>query len=231
MRVLDVLRSQICPFFAAKTYTTEQRQYLLLSDTIGCKDQLQFLVELYFSAMVSACKLLFGQRIPFHFNFPFARPRYIQEYEVHLGHRLNFSQPMLSISFDKKWLVTPCLHRSDSLKWHAMKKAQANGIPKHGFLEAIRCYLTQQQSLGLQQVADLFAMSPATFKRKLKQHGYCFQQLQDELGKHHAIFLLQMQQLSNEESANLMHFNDISNFRRSVKRWTGLTPSQLRYSN
>ncbi|MEP0357605.1 hypothetical protein [Paraglaciecola sp.] len=55
-----------------------------------------------------------------------------------------------------------------------------------------------------------------------------FQQIQDELGKQYATYLLQMQHLSNEESASLMQFNDIPNFRRAVKRWTGQTPSQLR---
>ncbi|MCF2946829.1 AraC family transcriptional regulator [Paraglaciecola aquimarina] len=228
LNVLAVLRSQICPFFSANAYTTAHRHYLLITDTVGCKNQLQFLCELYFSALVSATKLIFGQRIPFQFDFPFARPKYIQEYEVHLGHRLNFSQPMLSISFDKKCLSTPNQHSSENLKWHAIKQAKHLPMPKQGFLEAVRRHLTAQHNMGLQHIADLFDMSPATFKRKLKQHGVSFQQLQDELGKQQALFLLQIQQLSNEQSANLMHFNDISNFRRSVKRWTGLTPSQLR---
>ncbi|WP_158968583.1 AraC family transcriptional regulator [Paraglaciecola sp. L3A3] len=231
LRVLAVLGSQICPFFAAKAHSTAERQYLLITDTVGCKNQLQFLAELYFSALVSATKLIFGQRIPFHFDLPFTRPIYIQEYEVHLGHRVRFSQPMMSISFDKKWLAAKCQHPSHSLKWHAIKQAKQLTIPQQGFLQAVRRCLVAQHNIGLQQIADRFEMSPATFKRKLKQHGHSFQQLHDELGKQQAIFLLQIQQLSNEQSASLMHFNDLSNFRRSVKRWTGLTPSQLRFIN
>ena len=68
----------------------------------------------------------------------------------------------------------------------------------------------------------------ATFKRKLKQHGSSFQELQDQLRKQQAVYWLQLQGLNNEESAIKMEFSDIPNFRRAVKRWTGLTPSQLR---
>lgn len=228
LRLLKVFRSQICPFLDSNRYSTDERHYWLVSESISCDKQLQFLVELYFSALVSATKLLCGHRVPFYFTFPFPRPKYIQEYEVYLGHRLSFSQPLLSISIDKKWLSTPCLQRSDSLKWHAIRQAKRNLMPRRGFLEAVRYELGQHSHMGLQQVAEGYAMSPATFKRKLSQHGWRFQQLQDELGKQYAIFLLQVQQLSNEQSAQLMQFSDIPNFRRSVKRWTGLTPSQLR---
>ncbi|GAB2708401.1 AraC family transcriptional regulator ligand-binding domain-containing protein [Aliiglaciecola aliphaticivorans] len=226
-RVLHQQLNQICPFLDVKGYATQSHHYLLFTDAIGCKEQFQFIAELYCTALVAGTKLLFGERIPYEFNFPFARPKYIQEYEVHLSHRLRFSQPVMSVSFDNKWLTKTCLHRSDSLKWHALRQCKNSAIPKLGFLAAVRKAIAQQH-LGLQTAAEQFLMSPSTFKRKLKQHGYSFQQLQDEVGKQQAIYLLQVQQLSNEESANLMQFNDIPNFRRSVKRWTGLTPSQLR---
>lgn len=227
-RILAQVRSQICPFLTVNRYTTENSQYWVITDAVGCEEQFQFVAELYCTALVSAVKLLLGQRIPFQFNFPFARPKYIQEYEVHLGHRLAFSQPVMSISFDKKWLSTRCVNHSDSLKWYALRQCRHVTMPKLGFLEAIRTVISQHHQYGLQKVAEHFAMSTSSFKRKLKQHGYSFQQLQNEVGKQQAIYLLQVQQLTNEESASMMQFSDIPNFRRSVKRWTGLTPSQLR---
>ncbi|MBU2876738.1 MULTISPECIES: AraC family transcriptional regulator [Alteromonadaceae] len=226
--VLAVLRSQICPFLDTKHYASQQRHYVLITDAIGCGERFQFIAELYCTALVSAVKLILGQRIPFQFNFPFPRPKYIQEYEVHLGHRLNFSQPAMSISFDKKWLASLCINRSDSLKRHALRQCKMVSMPSKGFIEAVRTTISKHSDCGLQKAAEKFCMSPATFKRKLKQHGYTFQQIHDEVGKQEAIYLLQVQQLSNEETAHLMQFSDIPNFRRSVKRWTGLTPSQLR---
>ncbi|MFT2091211.1 AraC family transcriptional regulator ligand-binding domain-containing protein [Paraglaciecola sp. 2405UD69-4] len=228
LRILMTYRSQICPFLDIKYYATPNSHCILISDAIGCHEQFKFIVELYCTALVAAVKLILGQRIPFQFNFPFPKPKYIQEYEVHLGHRLSFSQPVMSISFDKKWLEILGVNRSDSLKHHALRQCKQAQIPSQGFIEAVRLKISKHAEYGLIKVAEQFCMSPATFKRKLKQHGYSFQQIHDEVGKQKAIYLLQVQQLSNEETAHLMEFSDIPNFRRSVKRWTGLTPSQLR---
>ncbi|MBU3006291.1 AraC family transcriptional regulator ligand-binding domain-containing protein [Paraglaciecola arctica] len=228
LKILNILRMQICPFFDASSYQTKQRQYLLINPALGCHTQVQFLSEIYCSALISATKLLFGQRIPMYFSFPFQKPKYIQEYQENIGYRLSFSQPMFSISFEKKWLTTPCLQRSDGLRSYAIKQARLQNLPKQGFLQAVRHEITKHRQASLNNIASQFSISPATFKRKLKLHNTHFKQLQDELGKQQATYLLQIQQFSNEQSAHLMQFNDIPNFRRSVKRWTGLTPSQLR---
>lgn len=231
LKLLVISGSQICPFFDCTSYQTADRQYLIINQAIGCDEQSQFLSEAYCSALMSAVKLLCGQRIPMYFSLPFAKPKYIQEYQENLGFRVNFSQTLFTISFEKKWLSTPCLQRSDSLKWYTLKQAKSANTPKRGFLTEVRHVIQQNHSPSLHSVATHFAMSSSTFKRKLKLHGVNFQQLQDLLGKQRAIYLLQIKQLTNEQSAQLMQFTDIPNFRRSVKRWTGLTPNELRLTN
>ncbi|WP_416306889.1 AraC family transcriptional regulator ligand-binding domain-containing protein [Neptunicella sp. SCSIO 80796] len=228
LRILNLLRMQICPFIQTQAYRDEGQYHLIMHDALGCGEHWQFLLEAYCTALVSASKLMLGRRIPFHFEFPFERPRYIQEYEENLGFRVKFSQPLLRIRVDLCWLTEPFPQPSQSLKWYAVKQARLNNAVAKGFLEAIRCCLLQHRQATLQQVAALFAMSPATFKRKLKLHGTCFQQLQDELGRQQAIYCLQVKRMNNEDTANMMEFTDVPNFRRAVKRWTGLTPSQLR---
>jgi AraC-like DNA-binding protein len=71
-------------------------------------------------------------------------------------------------------------------------------------------------------------MSAASLKRKLSEHQTSFSDLHDNIRRQQAIFYLQVQKLNNEQSAVKMAFSDITNFRRAVKRWTGLTPSELR---
>ncbi|MDP5033088.1 MAG: AraC family transcriptional regulator ligand-binding domain-containing protein [Paraglaciecola sp.] len=228
LRVLRVHAQHICPFMHSYAYQDEQQYHLVIFDAVGCGEQWQFVLETYFSALVSATKLLLGHRIPFHFDFPFARPRYIQEYETNLGFRLNFSQSQLRIRFDLEWLKAPFAQQSQSLKRHALQHIRQHQPPYQGFIQAVRDSLWLKRQQTLQETALLFAMSPATFKRKLNQHGVRFQQIQDELGKQQALYLLQVQKRNNEDSASMMAFSDIPNFRRAVKRWTGLTPNQLR---
>lgn len=228
LRLLSVFSMHICPFMHSNSYRDASQYHLEINDAIGCGEQWQFIVETYFTALVSACKLLLGQRVPFHFDFPFARPRYIQEYETNLGYRLNFSQKVLRIRVDLEWLNAPFHQQSQSLKWHAVQQLRQQAYPARGFVAAVRESLRYKRNQSLQDTAATFAMSPATFKRKLQQHGVRFQQLQDELGLQQAIYLLQVKKLNNEDSAQLMEFSDVPNFRRAVKRWSGFTPQQLR---
>jgi AraC-like DNA-binding protein len=44
----------------------------------------------------------------------------------------------------------------------------------------------------------------------------------------HAVFAIIENQQNNECIASSLQFNDIPNFRRAFKRWTGFTPSAFR---
>ena len=73
--------------------------------------------------------------------------------------------------------------------------------------------------------ADLLRCSPATLKRRLKDEGCHFQQLLDEVRLHQAIHWFQFEGYSTEQVAKGLNFNDNTNFRRSFKRWAGVTPA------
>jgi AraC-like DNA-binding protein len=85
----------------------------------------------------------------------------------------------------------------------------------------IRCSPT------LEQTAAAFAVSPATLKRHLARHGSHFQAELDQV-RSHASLRLMHRGYDNDAVAHYLGFHDASNFRRSFKRWTGLTPMLLR---
>ncbi len=68
----------------------------------------------------------------------------------------------------------------------------------------------------------------ATLKRKLGKHDSHFQEQLDLVRKHVALYLYRVKGYSNDEVAAYLQFHDSTNFRRSFKRWTGLSPSALR---
>ncbi|GGO75234.1 AraC family transcriptional regulator [Bowmanella pacifica] len=230
-RLYSLVKMQLFPFVQTRLYRHEQCCFLLLDDAIGCGNEYQFVIETYCAALVSACRLLLGQRIPFHFDFPFPRPRYIQEFEENLGYRLRFSQPFLCIRFDQRYLHYACPQASQTLRWHALRQLhRSSQAPRLGFLEVIRQHIINDKNTNLQEIAAALVISPATLKRRLKQHGTSFMQLQDEVHRQQALYLLHVKGLNNEDIAAQMAFNDIPNFRRAFKRWTGSTPSQARLS-
>src|SRR5690606_11502893 len=100
---------------------------------------------------------------------------------------------------------------------------------QESFLDTLYNHLRRhiRQPLHLDGVAEAFDMSPASLKRKLQKHDTHFQEQLDLARKHVALYLYQVEGCSNQEVAHYLRFNDINNFRRSFKRWTGCAPGHL----
>ena len=79
-----------------------------------------------------------------------------------------------------------------------------------------------------EELADYLCMSPRTLRRKLSERGTSFRDLVNELRAEAAKKLLVKTQLTMEDIAVSVGFNDPSNFRAAFKKWTGYTPSSYR---
>ncbi len=75
----------------------------------------------------------------------------------------------------------------------------------------------------LDEVSPLFAMSRRTLIRRLKDGDTTYQQLRDDVLKRQAAIYLSS--MSVETAAISLGFADTSSFRRTFKRWFGVTPS------
>ena len=125
-------------------------------------------------------------------------------------------------------MSVPCLQPNLTLQAYARHRLNRQMHCRRGLLDSVRAMLHRNSSLTLPEAAARLNMSAASLKRKLSEHQTSFSDLHDNIRRQQAIFYLQVQKLNNEQSAVKMAFSDITNFRRAVKRWTGLTPSELR---
>lgn len=228
LRAITVAQTVISPFISATVHRDGEWGYLLLQDALGAGKRFGFMLEMYCSALVALSKQCVGRRIPFHFSFPFPRPRHIQEYEENLGYRLKFDQPVCMIKFPISDLHTPFILANRVAKKYALTGVMSARPCRYTFLDQVRRILRKESAITLPVLAEKFALSPATLKRKLAEHGVSFKQLYDETRRQQVVCCLQLQQLNNEQSANQLAISDMTNFRRAVKRWTGFTPSELR---
>jgi len=99
------------------------------------------------------------------------------------------------------------------------------------FVERVRSVIARSQcgrrpSLGC-AARELHA-SPRTVQRRLGEHGTSFQEVTESVRRALAESLVAEGRLSITEIAFLAGFSDLSGFRRSYKRWTGVTPSRGR---
>ncbi|MCG8394360.1 MAG: AraC family transcriptional regulator [Pseudomonadales bacterium] len=81
---------------------------------------------------------------------------------------------------------------------------------------------------SLEGMAGRLSVSPRTLKRHLQQAGLSYRQLQDEERYRQAQRLLARQDNSISEVAYSLGYNDVANFSKAFKRWSGVTPRAYR---
>ena len=81
---------------------------------------------------------------------------------------------------------------------------------------------------SLESVAREVGMSERSLQRHLREHGYSYQALADEVRAATARLYLEQPDIAIAEVAYLLGFADPSTFHRAFKRWTGITPARAR---
>lgn len=81
---------------------------------------------------------------------------------------------------------------------------------------------------SLESVARELGMSPRSLQRHLREIGYSYNALADEVRMATARLYLEQPDIAIAEVAYLLGFSDQSTFNRAFKRWTGSTPARSR---
>ena len=86
----------------------------------------------------------------------------------------------------------------------------------------------EEGTLSLEQMADRLHMSSRTLKRRLQDEGANYREIVEAVLRERATRLLMETDLPVSEIAFRAGYNDVSNFTRAFKRWTGKTPRDFR---
>lgn len=234
LELINNFRALLSPLMSLRWAMDEHRVYLMFQHSFVLKaEQQQFLDQLHATAIVSMCRQLSGQRWTWHMHCNHQRPAYPEQYWLHISEQLHFGYPASVLSLPREHLHQAWPQRNTTACMAAQQQChEALGRldGSQSILDALAGYLHHnlRHTLNLERAAHYFGMSPASLKRKLQRHQTGFQQQLDLARTRQALFLYQVQGLSNEEVARWLAFNDTTNFRRSFRRWTGYTPSELR---
>lgn len=229
---LATYRALLSPLLTPVLHLDEHYLHLYWRDSCGAAGLLPFLLEASMTAVVALARRQCNERLPWRFQFAYAEPGYVEQYWVHLGDALSFDRPSTVMSLPREYLLRPWPNGGATgarvARQACTEQLQAWGW-QGSLLDALHDHLSAhiRQPLSLERVATAFATSPATLKRKLSKHGTHFQEQLDLARRDLALYLYQVKGCSNEEVAQRLGFNDITNFRRSFKRWTGRVPSEL----
>ncbi|MBB2487852.1 AraC family transcriptional regulator ligand-binding domain-containing protein [Mitsuaria sp. WAJ17] len=189
--------------------------------------QRAFVIDMHMSALKSLCQWQGGAPLPWRFCFNRTRPRDLSQHVVFLGAELSFGCQIDAMRLPAT-LLSQTWPRAvkPNLAQGALEQDADPGAAARGLLAALYDWLLPRyrEAPSLEQAAQAFGLSPATLKRRLAQHGSHYQAQLDQARSHVALYLLLLNRRSSEVVARELGFHDRSSFRRSFKRWTGLTP-------
>jgi len=178
---------------------------------------------------------LINSPIPFkQINFTGPEPANAKIYKDFFESDIRYNQTTNSIVVESKILDWPVLN-GDTSSFSALtsyaetllsaRTQQQDIISK---LNAILPEALRRQAFRIDDLASQLNMSSRTLQRKLKDSGNSYQSLLDDVRRGFAEHYLQATQLSMNEIAFLIGYQEQSSFNHAFKGWNGISPSSYR---
>lgn len=194
----------------------------------------EFLIEQQFTQHVTHLQDVAGRSCPpLQASFSYPAPAHAEVYSQYLGCPCFFDQKQCELIYDSailsqkpqlahKLTATLLQETCDRLIGQAKTSAGASG-------EVYQILMgTPGVFPGMEAVAQALNMTSRTLRRRLEGEGTSFHAIVDDVRCSLAIEYLRTTKMSTEDVAMLLGFSDAANFRRSLKRWTGKGPGELR---
>lgn len=164
--------------------------------------------------------------------FDYPEPDYVARYRDRLP-RVRFNMPAVQLRFDTHYLEQP-LRLSDPIATQqAIEQCErelAMLNEADDFLPSLRSMLSDciDKNPRLDDVASSLFMSGRTLKRRLQLNGTSFQKLLDDIRFEEAKRLMRYDDLSLQQIAQRLGYEDPANFTRAFRKWSGDAPSRFR---
>ena len=196
-----------------------------------------FLTESFLYCWLHQARFLSGKPLVFEsVSVTYARPPHWRMYKNLLGCDVEFGATTTSVSADRDYMTSRILTSNEPVR--ALKERHCRNIlqkwqSRLSIEEQIVSTLmdTLPRTPSLECMAEKLNQSRSTLCRKLRDSNTTYQAIVDNFRRDMAVELLKNTDLTICEVTEKLGFSDDSNFRRAFKKWTGITPSDIRGGN
>lgn len=207
---------------------------LVATTPLEMPEILPFLCEELFSSVLMLARELAGPEFhPLRIDLTYPAPSYAYRYTRLFDCEVRFNQAQNSMLVDRRWLTLPFANYNPvgSQQALAMCQAQLSAVNASGETTAaverqLRPRLRENPQMI--EIATALHLSERTLRRQLADEGQRFSDIHDRVRTERALVLLQDRDMTIAHVGAQLGFNDVREFRRAFKRWTGHTPSEAR---
>ena len=165
--------------------------------------------------------------------FPFSAPDHAPLTRTMFGCQVIFDAPVAAMRLPEQHLDQP-LRRADAGAFReaaaiCQRELDRIGIGERLADRVLRLLVERQNGFpSLAVVARMVQLTPRTLHRRLVEEGTSFRALLEEVRHRRAREHLRSGEMSVEELAFALGYNDPANFRRAFRRWEGVAPTIYR---
>ena len=196
---------------------------------------LPFVAEYWRSSQSTIFSLVLGRKFPsLKMYFPYRAPKHAALYEEILGCPVHFEPGRMEWHFDAAVLSEQCSSADPGIAQlcedyceQFVERSEGKSLFQQDILRACVRNLSVA-NVQAPVISSSLNMSVRTMYRRLSDEGISYQALLDKLRSSVALEYLRNTELSVEEIATQCGYQDVSNFRKAFRRWTGRAPSFYR---
>ncbi|MGH6950603.1 MAG: AraC family transcriptional regulator [Vitreimonas sp.] len=167
-------------------------------------------------------------------HFRHRAPAYRAEYERIFRAPVFFESDRNAALLDEIWLsftnplASTYAFGALSSKAEAMLASLATAHSARAQVERLLLPMLHKGGVSVELIAQKMGVSRKTLFRRLKTEGVTFKQVLDALRHKMALDYLSARKTTVNETAYLVGFSDPAAFTRAFKRWTGMSPREVR---
>ncbi|MET3108016.1 AraC-like DNA-binding protein [Oxalobacteraceae bacterium GrIS 2.11] len=206
-----------------------------LIERIDLESGHEFVTTLIFGAVVILLQSVVGNELnQVSVDLPFPEPAWRSEIATMFRGQLRFDSRQLTFYLSHALLDYPCITADPAAFAQATMECERQMAalqgPVDAFAQRVRELLVGRESdyPTIPEAAQFFSMSARTLMRKLDSEGTSFQALLDEARAARARQYLLLTNLTVEEIAHRLGYQNTSNFSKTFRRWFNATPSEFR---
>lgn len=195
----------------------------------------EFLTDLVLSTLVSGARGLFNRRIPgAEVWLDYAPPAHVERY-TEFGVPVRFSERFCALVCARSFLTMPLSSANPLMAEFGTRQCDEllqQLRQRSAFAERVRraFLLAPGEFPSQEEMAQRLHVSARTLRRKLREEMTNYRELVDEVRLGLAKRYLRTPELRVSEIASLLGYDEVANFRRAFKRWTGQSPMTWRSS-
>ena len=196
-----------------------------------------FVIDTVLGAVLRMIETAVGQ-VPasLRIDLPLPTPAWREQYQRFRVAELRFEQPAFAIHVARRDLALPCIGADAKAHASACRECEEAlaEVASASLAQRVAGLLASVDDAAgggyprMSEVAARCGMSPRTLMRRLRDDDTSWQRLLDGARQKRALWLLEHTGEAVEEIAARLGYVDTSNFSRTVRRWFGATPRELR---